>query len=180
MSEVVGAMDWLARHGYHLVHVDCATWRGETDLHAAMAKALDFPRYYGKNLNALRDCLDDVACYAYGTREDATGTVLVLNHYDAFARIDSWTANRVLDIIAATAHSASIIGHRLFCIVQTDDANIKFRDVGATSVRWSFPPDEDATESGEGEDIPAPASSEDIPAPATPLYRLRRSLRVRR
>ena len=29
------------------------------DLHRAFAQALEFPEYYGKNLDALRDCLTD-------------------------------------------------------------------------------------------------------------------------
>ena len=41
--------------------------------HARIARALDFPDYYGKNLDALYDCLTDLP----------EGSELVITHFDA-------------------------------------------------------------------------------------------------
>ncbi len=63
--------------------VDCGPVQGPESLHDALACALEFPEYYGKNLDALYDCLTDVelpirlvlmdfdhmAPWAYGFRE---------------------------------------------------------------------------------------------------------------
>ena len=61
----------VVRHLVH--HLDAATRRTEDDLHDALASALSFPGYYGRNLNALNDVLGDVAEYAYGSDPDTTG-----------------------------------------------------------------------------------------------------------
>lgn len=37
--------------------VDCGTIETRAGLHAALADALNFPAWYGKNLDALHDCL---------------------------------------------------------------------------------------------------------------------------
>ncbi len=40
--------------------IDCGPVTGPESLHGALAHALEFPDYYGKNLDALYDCLTDV------------------------------------------------------------------------------------------------------------------------
>lgn len=37
--------------------IDCTAVHNRTDLHQVFAEALSFPSYYGKNLDALYDCL---------------------------------------------------------------------------------------------------------------------------
>lgn len=37
--------------------IDCTAIRSKADLHAALAKALNFPAWYGGNLDALHDLL---------------------------------------------------------------------------------------------------------------------------
>src|SRR6266705_621943 len=63
-----------------------ATCAQPAEMHSNLAKSLQFPDYYGRNLDALNDCLRDVAFYAYGARGDAAGTALVLSHFNVFAR----------------------------------------------------------------------------------------------
>jgi len=60
------ATSWFAEHGYQLVRLKADEWRDESDMHSAFVAALDFPAYYGHNLNALNDCLRDVAAFRYG------------------------------------------------------------------------------------------------------------------
>jgi RNAse (barnase) inhibitor barstar len=128
---------WLLDHGYYIVSLDCSEWSDEADLHRGIATALDFPSYYGRNLDALNDCLSDVVAYSYGTRADATGTTLVLQHYDAFAAKQRDVAQAVLDIFAKRARTASLVGHRMLCLVQSDDPQIRFEPVGSTSILWN-------------------------------------------
>ena len=41
--------------------IECGAVSTKADLHAALAKALDFPAWYGGNLDALHDLLTDIA-----------------------------------------------------------------------------------------------------------------------
>ena len=106
-------------------------------MHSDFAQSFDFPDYYGRNLDALNDCLRDVAFYQYGARRDSSGTVLVLNHFDSFARADRGVAQALLDICGDVARMALLVGHRILCLVQSDDPEIEFDPVGATPVRWN-------------------------------------------
>lgn len=96
----------LAGRGYHVVRVDCAGWRDAADMHTALSAALRFPEHYGRNLDALTDALRDVAEGEYGRPAGSTGLGLVLDGYDAFARVDAVTAHALLEVWSAAAGSA--------------------------------------------------------------------------
>lgn len=62
------------------VQLSARAWRTEQDVHQALAQALSFPGYYGRNLDALYDCLTDL-----------TDTQLVIEDCAAAAeRIERW------------------------------------------------------------------------------------------
>ena len=42
------------------VQLSAAAWRTPAEAHAALAAGLGFPAHYGKNLDALHDCLTDL------------------------------------------------------------------------------------------------------------------------
>ena len=42
------------------ITIDCTAIRTREDFHAALAQALDFPAWYGNNLDALHDLLTDI------------------------------------------------------------------------------------------------------------------------
>lgn len=127
---------WLADHGYQLVHLQAGDWATQADFHRDVKAALDFPDHYGHNLDAFNDCLGDVVEYAYGASRDATGTVLVFTRYDAFAAREPRAAHVVLDIITGHARHAMLIGHRMLCLVQSNDPDLGFDPVGNTAVNW--------------------------------------------
>jgi hypothetical protein len=131
------AVRWLAGHDYDVVRLDAASWMTEDDLHTDVASALDFPDHYGRNLDALGDCLRGVAAYAYGTSRTAAGLAIVLTGYDSFATRFPGQAWHLLDLIAARAREAMLIGHRMLGLVQTDDPDRSFAPVGATPVMWN-------------------------------------------
>lgn len=131
------AIRWMSQHGYRIVSLDANLWTSDDDLHREIAAALDFPDYYGRNLNALNDCMRDVVGYAYGTTRDATGLLMTFSGYDAFARERPQTAQIVLDIMAVQARCAMLTGHRILCLVQSNDPNITFEPVGAAPVSWN-------------------------------------------
>src|SRR5687767_9078982 len=71
-------VEWLRAHGYRLDSFDCSKWGTEEVMHEEFANRLEFPDYYGKNLDALNDCLSEVFVPESG------GRVLVFHRYDAF------------------------------------------------------------------------------------------------
>ncbi|MGV9453964.1 barstar family protein [Streptomyces sp. NPDC003635] len=131
------AVGRLRERGYRVVALDAGAWTEQADMHRDVAAALDFPDYYGRNLDALNDCLRDVESYEYGTTRDATGLVLVFTGYDSFTRVAPDVAQALLDIVADRARSAALFGHRIMCLVQSDDPDIGFEPVGATAVEWN-------------------------------------------
>ena len=131
---------WLGDHGYQVTHLDAAQWATEDDLHRDIAVALAFPDYYGRNLDALNDCMRDVVSQDYGWAPDTTGLVLVFTRYDFFAARCPRPAQIVLDIMADHSRGAALIGRRLICLAQSDDPRIHFEPVGATPVAGPPPP----------------------------------------
>lgn len=131
------AIDWLLAHGYQVVPLDASAWTREEDLHTAIAQALEFPDYNGRNLHALNDCLGDVMAFEYGARRDVTGLVIVFTGYDTFAAHCPRAAQITLDIIAGQARTAALLGRRMCCLVQTDDPDARFDPVGAMPVLWN-------------------------------------------
>ncbi|MFE9766000.1 barstar family protein [Streptomyces sp. NPDC005808] len=124
--------------GFRVVRLAAGEWTTELDMHRAFATALHFPDYYGHNLDALNDCLGDVACYGgYDDSPEGTGLVLSLTDYDRFAAACPRAAQIVLDIIADRARHAAVLQRRFFSLVHSNDANIKFEPVGAVPVMWN-------------------------------------------
>jgi len=134
LDETVG---WLRAHAYYVVEFNAASWASASDMYDDVALGLNFPDYFGRNLDALNDCMRDVASGDYGWHADATGLVIVLRAFDSFATIDRTTAQIMLDIFADQARCAILIGHRIICLVQSNDPQLTFDPVGAMPVMWN-------------------------------------------
>ncbi len=124
-------VDWLAAHDYRIDNFDCAAWQTKQEMLAAFASTLEFPPYFGQNLDALNDCLSDIDVQENG------GRVLVFHRYDTFAAKmpdDAWT---VLDIIETNSRLFLLFGQHLITLLQSDDPQIQFNDVGGCPVMWN-------------------------------------------
>lgn len=132
------AVTTLADLGYLVHRFDARAWVTQAAFAAAVKEELDFPDYFGGNLDAFNDCMRDVATFEYGSDPAATGTVLVFTGYDAFAARDRRAAQVVLDIVADTARFGMFFGHRMACLVQSGDPGLRFDPVGATAVGLSL------------------------------------------
>jgi hypothetical protein len=137
-KEVLGsARDALRQLGYAMVELDASAWSDTHAMHEQVSAALDFPDYYGHNLNALNDCLGDVARYEYGSDRTAAGLVLLVTAFDHYARREPDAAARVADIFAGVARRGLLFGHRMLCLLQVDDPRFSLPPVGATPVSWN-------------------------------------------
>ena len=131
------AIEWFDQAGYTIVRLDARRWNTPAEMHQDIAAALDFPDYYGRNLDALNDCLGDVIDYTYGTSQTAAGLLVTISGYDTFVHASPHTAQAVLDIIAGNARLGALTGHRLLCLIRSDDPTITFDSVGAMPVIWN-------------------------------------------
>jgi RNAse (barnase) inhibitor barstar len=132
-------LSWFEQNGYQVVLFDTAGWASEETMHESLQDALSFPDYYGRNLNALDECIcDDLVV------PDAGGLVLVLRGYDRFAEAvqasgsdGSRRAEVVLDIFARAVRYHMLQGRRLLILVQSDDPKLQFGRVGGLAPRWN-------------------------------------------
>ncbi|TDD63010.1 barnase inhibitor [Kribbella antibiotica] len=128
---------WLDEHGYRIVRAQASNWHIDSDMHNELAVLLDFPEWYGGNLDALNDALFSVSLGDFGLAEEDAGLVLVLDGFDQFLRRNSDLAWALLDIYAARALRAALTGTRMLCLIQSDDAHIDIPDIGAQPIRWN-------------------------------------------
>lgn len=125
------AVTALADLGYVVHRFDARRWVTRADFAEDVKRELGFPDHFGGNLDAFNDCLRDVAA------SGPAGVVLVFTGYDAFAGRDPRAAQAVLDIVADNARVGLLHGHRMVCLVQSDDRGLRFTPVGATPVEWA-------------------------------------------
>jgi RNAse (barnase) inhibitor barstar len=117
--------------GYGIDEFDCFTWKSESDFHREIALALEFPDYYGQNLNAFNDCMKDIDV------PDLGGRIIVLQKFDSFVQHEPKVAQIILDILAISSWRFLLTGQRLMTLVQSDDPRIAFDRVGAHPVKWN-------------------------------------------
>ena len=127
----------LAGLGYAIHQLDAGNWRRENEMHTALAAELNFPSYYGRNLDALNDAFRDISEYRYGSDPSTTGTVLVLTGYESFTLHNSELAYALLEIFARNARNGLLVGHPMLCLIS---AKNDFPAVGATPVVLSLAP----------------------------------------
>src|SRR4051812_9263579 len=82
-------LNWLQQRKYRIVSFNTDMWRSEEEMHESLQTALAFPAYYGRNLDALNECVwDDLVV------PDTGGLVIVLRGYDSFVKV---SGRRVAD-----------------------------------------------------------------------------------
>ncbi|MEI8084324.1 MAG: barstar family protein [Actinomycetes bacterium] len=129
--------EWLLDHGYLVVWIDTSGWRDDADMHRDFADGMEFPKHYDESFDGLNDCLGDVVAYEYGSDPEATGLVLVLLGYDGFLGASPESSRTLLDIFARQAREGALIGHRMMCLVQSDDPYLEIGTIGASPVWWN-------------------------------------------
>ena len=120
-------LEWFKKENYKIVELDCANWTATNRLLYELGLLLDFPDYYGKNLDALNDCLSHIEI-------NDSGTVVVFKHFQV---VEKSFAHTLLDIFALNARRHLLFGKKLLMLVQVDDADYKIDLIGATPVLWN-------------------------------------------
>ncbi|WP_158257328.1 barstar family protein [Kineococcus xinjiangensis] len=131
------ARQLLVEAGYDLITVDASRWDNESVAHQELASALHFPDYYGANLDALNDCLSDLASYNGMTSPAAAGFVLVVKHLEVLVQRMERFAYGLLSAYAQQARGAALIGHRMLCLAQTDDPDLHLAPLDTVEAAWN-------------------------------------------
>lgn len=84
--------------GWAFGHVDGWTAGGKPGFLAAVGDALDFPDWYGRNFDALADCLHDVG-------PGADGVVLLWDGWATLAREDEKAFSIALSVLGSRVHA---------------------------------------------------------------------------
>ena len=120
----------LAERGYRIERFACDRWSSEDDLHDEFASRFSFPDYYGRNMDALDECMADTDVVHVPGRG---GLCIVLD------RLDLW-ADRpdvLLRVLASAARYWLLFGRRLMVLVLVGDRTWRSPyDLGATIADW--------------------------------------------
>lgn len=125
------AVETLRTERFVVHSLDASRWRGRDAAHDALQEAMDFPDYYGRNLDALNDVLSDVPIV------DEGGLVLALDRFDEFWRRDPGFSAGLLDVLASASRRLQLFGKSLLVLVRVDDPNSNFGPLGATVAFWN-------------------------------------------
>lgn len=82
--------------GWHFGHLDGWAARGKADLLTAVGEVLEFPAHYGRNFDALADCLYDID----------VDTVLLWDGWATLARAEESAFSVMIDIFTERADAA--------------------------------------------------------------------------
>ena len=127
-------IQWLEAQKYEVTSFNCASWATMERMHQELQEKLSFPEYYGRNLDALNDCLRELSI------PDAGGRAVVFMRLDAFINQDNKhrdAAEGLLDIFAGALRAAMLFGRRLIVLVQTEDRKLNFGSLGAVAALWN-------------------------------------------
>ncbi len=84
---------WARGAGHQFVDVDLSTAADKKAVLQVIGRALQFPGWYGANLDALYDCLTDLP-----EREGVAGWVIALHPLTAGAALDAEQRDALLDV----------------------------------------------------------------------------------
>ncbi len=121
----------LIAEAFDVRRLDASKWRVESNAHDDLKRVLQLPAYYGGNLDALDDCMQDLVI------PDEGGMAIVLAEYDDFARRDERLARGILDVLARGSRLLQVFGKTLVALVHTRDPDVKFGELGAITAWWN-------------------------------------------
>ncbi len=131
------AVENACNAGWEIVHLNAEAWTGPEDMHTALAQALSFPDYYGRNLDALNDSMYDVVQGDYGFGRHAPAGLIVIERFDSFLSREPQASQAVVDVLAGAGIDAVRRGWQLATFLQSDDPALQLAPVAAQPVVWN-------------------------------------------
>lgn len=125
------SIKWFIENRYIVYRFNCTNWVTQEAFHDDIRDGLSFPNYYGRNANAFRDCLSDLAV------PDEGGIIIVLQRYDLFTERFLEYSQYILDILEDISRYFLLMGKRFITLIQSNNPSISYNDVGGRSVWWN-------------------------------------------
>lgn len=122
----------LAASGWKYIQVYAGSEGTQAEFFEHIAVALDFPQYFGRNLDALNDCLADLDFPSSGR------IALGMDCFERLVACDPKFAHSVLDIIASQERGLLLSGKRLLVLIQSNDPDLHLPSVGSFPVLWNY------------------------------------------
>ncbi len=122
----------LFSDGWKFIDVYAPEDGGLDEFYDLVASQLEFPAYFGRNLDAFSDCLSEIEFPASGR------LALGLIRFDRLVATDRRFAQHVLDIFAASERRWLMEGKRILFMIQSSDPDLHFVPTGAQPVMWNF------------------------------------------
>ena len=119
---------WFHKEHYTLYRFDCQEWKSKQEFHRTVSQVLNFPDYYGHNLDAFNDCVLNLEI------PSQSGCVLVFFRFDLFTQRFPQFSHSVLDIIEGGSRSFLLTGQKLIALLQSDDPDLSLQPVGARPI----------------------------------------------
>lgn len=136
-DKLESAIEQCRSAGWDSVDLDAAEWANSDAMHNDLSTGLALPSYYGRNLDALHDMMQELGRISGCFSPAAAGGILVVRHFDQFVAANRSRAESVLDIFAAATVRALHYGWPLAIFLQTDDADLRLPAVAPISVEWN-------------------------------------------
>ena len=119
----------IESEGFETVRFDCREWNEEL-FHKEVERKLNFPAYYGENLDAFSDCLSDLSI-------KNTGILLVFTHYESFLVKHPEVAIAMLEVIHINSWRFLLEGKVILSFIQSTDPEISFPAIGGMVPDWN-------------------------------------------
>jgi len=123
-------VNWFIENRFDVYDLNVKKWN-KNNMHKEIKSNLNFPDYYGENLNAFDDCLGDMMNPRY------KGVVIVFRGFDEFFINARTSAEAILDIIAQESRTWLLEGQKLIALVQSNNPNLELPKLGGTNPNWN-------------------------------------------
>jgi hypothetical protein len=123
--------------GWSVIRLDASRWATDAAMHTDLADALSFPDHYGRNLDALNDCMRDVVAGHYGFAKHAVGGLVVIDAFDQFHQREPQVAQALLEILGGAAVDALTYRWQLATFLRADDPDFAPAPFAAQAAMWN-------------------------------------------
>lgn len=123
-------VNWFWENKFDVYDINVNKWN-KINYHEKLRSSLNFPDYYGGNLDAFKDCIGDIHNPRY------SGVVIVFRQFDQFLNNAGKSAETILDIISVESRLWLLNGQKLIALIQSNNPNLELPKLGGASPNWN-------------------------------------------
>ena len=123
-------LQFYGQHGYTVYQFDAKTWHGIDNFHSDLHAGFEFPAYFGRNLDALNDCLTDLSA-------EEGNVLVVVRNFDLWYQDERTYAKVFLDYMAHQTYRFLLQGARWITLIQSNSASFDMEEIGSHHVHWN-------------------------------------------